>query len=190
VTMSTTNQAARGGGTAPTPPMVPALVQRKPIKKKVEVPARGGVDTFPSGDIAWTGGNPYDNNVTSPAANGCYRPMELDKAHKIEDKCLLPLPETRQLAPISAKTGQKQVPLIQWMKDVQAHLITNGMDGVFYAVNAKTNMAVSLLEQWSKITIHEVAEWIKVEPWDFYDMDNLRMSDKFLHDLISNNLYE
>ena len=56
--MSSTNQAAGGGATAPTPPMVPALVQRKPIKKKVEVPAHGGVDTFPSSDIAWTGVTP------------------------------------------------------------------------------------------------------------------------------------
>ena len=110
--MSSTNQAAGGGATAPTPHTVPALVQCKPVKKKVEVPAHRGVDMFPSGDIAWTGGNPYDNNITSPAANGWYRPMEPDKAHKIEDKCLLPLPETRQLAPISTKTGQKQVPLI------------------------------------------------------------------------------
>ena len=190
--MSNTNQAAGGGttGTAPTPPTVLTLVQRTAVTRKVEVPARGGVDTFPTGDIAWTGGNPYDKNVTSPAANGCYRPMEPDKARKVEDKCLQPLPETRRLAPISTKTGQKQVPLIQWMKDVQAHLITNGMDGVFYAVNAKTNTELSLLEQWSKTTIHEVAEWIKVEPWDFYDMDNLRMSGKFLRDSISDDLYE
>jgi len=76
------------------------------------------------------------------------------------------------------------------MKDVQAHLITNGMDGVFYAVNAKTNTAVSLLEQWSKIMIHEVAKQIKVELWDFYDMDNLCMSGKFICDLISDDLYK
>ncbi len=93
--MSSTNQAAGGGGKTTTPPMALALVQRKPIKKKVEVPACGGVDTFPSGDIVWTGGNPYDSNITSPAANGCYRSMEPEKARKVEDKCLLPLPETR-----------------------------------------------------------------------------------------------
>ena len=82
--------------------------------------------------------------------------------------------------PISTKTGQKQVPLMQWMKDVQAHLITNGMDGIFYAVETKNNMAISLLKHWSQITIHEVSEWIKSETWDAYDRDNLHMSGKFL----------
>ncbi len=57
-------------------------------KRKVIMPKQGGIDTFTTRDIAWTGGNPYDNNITSPAANSCYRPMELDKAHKVEDKCI------------------------------------------------------------------------------------------------------
>jgi len=178
-----TGQAA--AGTA-----APSLVKQKPVTRKVDVPTRGGVDTFPAGDIAWTGGDPYDKTINNPAANGCYRPMEPDKARKVEDKCLQPLPESRRLKPISTKTGQKQVPLMQWMKDVQAHLITNGMDGVFYAVDTKNSVVVNLLEQWSKTTIHEVSEWVEAETWDFYDMDNLRMSGKFLRDSISDELYE
>ena len=86
------SQAAGGGGTAPT---APTLVQHTAVQRKVEVPTHGGVDTFSTGDIAWTGGNPYDSKITSPAANGCYRPMEPDKACKVEDKCLQPLPEVR-----------------------------------------------------------------------------------------------
>jgi len=110
------------------------------VKRKVVLPQHGGVNTFPNGDIAWTGGNPYDTKLTSPAANGCYRLMEPDKAWKVEDKCLQPLPEARMLNPINTKTGHKQVPLMQWMKDIQAHhLMTNGLDGVFYAIDAKTN---------------------------------------------------
>jgi len=113
--------------------MTPKLVMCKAIPKKVDVPLQGGVNTFQSGDIAWTGGDPYDNSIKSPAANGCYCPMEPDKAQKVEDKCLQPLVESRCLKPISAgKLSQKQVPLIQWMKDIQAHLVTNGMDRVFY----------------------------------------------------------
>jgi len=107
------------------------------VKRKAIMPQQGGINTFTAGDIAWTGGNPYDNTITNPAANSCYRSMEPDKAHKVEDKCLQPLPEARRLKPISTKTGQKQVPLTQWMKDVQAHLMTNRLDGVFYAVDAK-----------------------------------------------------
>ncbi len=149
---------------------VPMLATCTVMKRKAGMPQCGGVNTFTSEDIAWTGGNPYDSNIMIPAANGCYRPMELDKAQKVEDKCLQ----------LNTKTGQKQVPLMQWMKDVQAHLMTNGLDGVPYIIDAKTNSIQSLLEQWSKIIINDITEWIKAKPWDFYDMDNLQMSSKFL----------
>jgi len=32
----------------------------KAIPKKVNVPLQGGVNTFPSGDIAWTSRDPYE----------------------------------------------------------------------------------------------------------------------------------
>jgi len=155
------------------PAAVPMLVTCTAVKRKVIMPQRGGIDTFTAGDIAWTGGNPYNKNITSPAANGCYRPMELDKACKVEDKCLQPLPEARRLKLISTKTGQKQVPLTQWMKDVQAHLMTNGLDGVFYAIDAKANTILNLLEQWSKINLNNVSKWVKAKLWDFFVLDNL-----------------
>jgi len=46
------------------------------LTKTVGVPLHGGVDTFPSGDIAWTGGDSYNTSIMSPSANGCYHPME------------------------------------------------------------------------------------------------------------------
>jgi len=121
------------------------MAMHKLLTKKVEVLLCRGVDKFLSGDIAWTGGDPYDTTITNLAANGCYCPMELDKAWKVEDKCLQPLVESRHLKPISTKPGQKNVPLIQW-KDVQAHLVTSGMDGVFYGVDTKNNVVLNLLE--------------------------------------------
>ena len=130
-------------------PAAPALIKQKVLKRKVDVPTRGGVDEFDSGEIMWTGGNPYDNTVVGPAANGCYCPIEPDKARKVEDKCIQPLLEARRLKPIMTKPGQKFVLLIQWMHDVATHLATNGMDGVFYTVDAKTNMVVTLLDDWS-----------------------------------------
>jgi len=117
--------------------------------------------------------------------------MEPDKAEKVEGKYLQPLVESRCLKPISTdKPSQKQVPLIWWMKDIQAHLVTNGMDRVFYSVDTKNNVVVNLLESWSKTTVAEVAEWVKTKPWDFHDYDNLQMSGKFLQDSISDKLYE
>jgi len=38
---------------------------------------------------------PYDTNVVATTANGCNRPIEPDKARKVEDKCVQPLPEAR-----------------------------------------------------------------------------------------------
>jgi len=73
---------------------------------------------------------------------------------------------------------KKQAPLTQWMKDISAHLKSNGMDGVFYAV--KSNQVVDLLDNWSQMDMNEVTEWYKQEQWDNYDLDNLRMSGKFL----------
>ncbi len=65
--------------------------------------------------------------------------MEPDKAQNVEDYCLQALVELRHLKPISTgKPSQKQVPLIQWMKDIQAYLVTNRMDRLFYAVDTKT----------------------------------------------------
>jgi len=148
----------------------PKMVMHKAIPKKVNAPLQGGVDTFPSGDIVWTHGDPYDNSIKSPAAHGCYHAMEPDKAEKVEGKYLQSLVESRCLKPISTdKPSQKQVPLIQWMKDIQAHLVTNGMDGVFYGVDTKNKVVLNLLESWSKTMIMEVAKWVKAKPWDYYD---------------------
>ena len=58
-------------------------------------PRRGGLDTISTVDIAWTGRNPYDANIVAPTANGCYRPIDPDKARKVEDKCVQPLPHQR-----------------------------------------------------------------------------------------------
>jgi len=52
-------------------------------------------------DVAWTGGNPYDAEVVAPTANGCYRPIDPDKARKVEDKCVQTLPEARKLQVIN-----------------------------------------------------------------------------------------
>ena len=139
-------------------------------------------------DIAWTGGNPYDANIVASAANGCYRPIDPDKARKVEDKCVQPLPEARKLQVIDTTVTKKQAPLTQWMKDVSGHLKSNGMDGVFYA--DKSNQAVGLLNNWSQMDMNEVTEWYKQEQWDNYDQDNLRMSGKFLCDLISNKIWQ
>ena len=58
-----------------------------------------------------------------------------DKARKVEDKCVQPLPEVRKLQVIDTTVTKKQAPLTQWMKDVSAHLKSNGLDGVFYAMS-------------------------------------------------------
>jgi len=150
---------------------------------------RGGVDTIGGTDVAWTGGDPYDNTITSPAANGCYRPMEPDKARKVEEKCVQALPESRRLQVISSTVTQKQVPLIQWMKDITAHLQTNGMDDVFHATN-KANQTLDLLDEWSQMMMHEVTKWCLVETWDTYDLDNIRMSGKFIRGSILSELYQ
>jgi len=90
----------------------PMITQHQMMDCKVEIPMRGGVDTIGGVDVAWTGGDPYNNAITAPAAYGCYRPMEPDKARKVEDKCVLPLPESRRLQVISSSVTQKHVLLI------------------------------------------------------------------------------
>ncbi len=47
------------------------------------------------------------------------------------------------------------------MKDVSAHLKSNGMDGVFYAV--KSNQEVDLLNNQSPMDMNVVTEWYKQE---------------------------
>ena len=81
---------------------------------------------------------------------------------------------------ISTVAGKKQVPLMQWMKDVKNHLESFGMDAVFYAINPKSNQPVNLLDKWSLMTTSEVATWYVNETWDAYDKDNLRMSGIFI----------
>jgi len=61
-----------------------ALLQSATVKHKAEKPKHGKINSFGTMDIAWTGGNPYDNTITSPAANGCYCPIELDKARRLK----------------------------------------------------------------------------------------------------------
>jgi len=61
-------------------PVASTMATHKWLTKKVDVLLHGGVYTFPSGDIAWTGGDPYDTSIMSPAANGCYHLMEPDRA--------------------------------------------------------------------------------------------------------------
>jgi len=44
-------------------------------------------------DVAWTGGKPYDGSIVAPE-----QPMDVtDKARKVEDKCVQPLPEAKKL---------------------------------------------------------------------------------------------
>jgi len=63
-------------------------------------------------DIAWTRGSPYDANVQAPAVNGYNLPVELDKAHKAEEKCVKPLPESRIMQVISTSNCWTKTPLI------------------------------------------------------------------------------
>jgi len=67
------------------------------------------------------------------------------------------------------------------MKDITAHLQTNGMDGVFHATS-KANQTLDLLSEWSQMTMHEVTEWCLVETWDTYNIDNLWISGRFIQD--------
>jgi len=52
--------------------------------------------------------NPYDGCVVAPTANGCYRPIDPDKARKVEDRCVQPLPEARKLQGIDTSVAKKQ----------------------------------------------------------------------------------
>jgi len=150
------------------------------VKCKVIAPLCGGMDNFTASDIAWTGGNPYDSTINDPAVNGCYHPIEPDKIRKAEHKCVQPLAKARRLKMLTAKVRQKYVPLTQWMVDVEAHLMTNGMDRVFYYLDSKTSTVMNLLDQWSKVTITKVTNFMLNEPWDGYDYDNLCLSGKFI----------
>jgi len=38
--------------------------------------------------------------------------------------------------------------------------------------------------------MNEVTEWYKQEQWDKYDLDNLRMSGKYLQDSISDKIWQ
>jgi len=55
------------------------------------------LDTILGVDVAWSGRKPYDGSIVAPTANGCYRPIDPDKARKVEDKCVQPLPEAKKL---------------------------------------------------------------------------------------------
>jgi len=118
-------------------------------------------------------GNPYDSTINCPAANGCQCPIEPDKARKVEDKCIQPLAGTRRLKTLTAKVGQKNIPLTYWMVNVEAHLMTNSMDRVFYYPDPKTGTVLNLLNQWTKVTITKMTNFICNELWDGYDNNNL-----------------
>jgi len=49
---------------------------------------------------------------------------------------------------------------------------------------------MNLLEQWSKVTVSKVTEFVQDEAWDGYDFNNLQLSRKFIQDSISDELYE
>ncbi len=84
--------------------------------------------------------------------------------------------------------ARKQVSLTQWMKDVSAHLKSNGMDSVFYEV--KSNQVMNVLGNWNQMNMNEVTEWDKQKQWDNYDKDNLRIFCKFIWDSISNKIWQ
>ena len=69
------------------PPQQLTVGARATVARMAVAPRHGGLDTISAVDIAWTGGNLYDANIVVPAANGCYRPIDPDKARKVEDKC-------------------------------------------------------------------------------------------------------
>jgi len=91
---------------------LPKLTRRQIAVCKKEMSLCGGVNLINGAEIAWTGVDPFDTSDQDTAANGCYRPIEPDKARKVEDKCVQPLTELRRLQMIDTTVTKKQVPLI------------------------------------------------------------------------------
>jgi len=60
---------------------------------------------------------------------------------------------------IDTSVAKKQALLTQLMKDVSAHLKSNEIDSIFYAI--KANNAVDLLDNWSQMNMNEVTESYK-----------------------------
>jgi len=74
--------------------------------------------------IACSSGNPYEAWIQALAANGCYRPIDPDKARKVEDKCVQEQAFTwvKEASSDRYFSGQEQAPFTQWTKNISAHL--------------------------------------------------------------------
>jgi len=79
----------------PPPPPLPQplkLTTRQTVMHAAAAPLCREVDTSSGVDISWTGlADILMIQVLVPAAIGCYRPIDPDKARKVEDKCVQPL---------------------------------------------------------------------------------------------------
>ncbi len=91
------------------PPQQLMVAARATVARMAVAPRHGNLDMISAVDIAWTGGNPYDTSIAAPAANECYRPIDPDMARKVEDKCVQPSPEARELQVIDTLVAKKPI---------------------------------------------------------------------------------
>jgi len=60
------------------------------VVRTAVVPQRGGMDEIGNVNFPWTGGDPYENTVTAPIGDSCYRSLDPDKLGRLKKSVFNP----------------------------------------------------------------------------------------------------
>lgn len=158
----------------------------------VRTPRVGGVD--PVEKIAWTGGSNV-KPAQEPFDINCFRPTGFRNLRSLTDTIKAGLPKERRL-------GADGVTPMTFVQQLRAELEALGLDTVFRVIDS-AGAEVYLLQEWGKLTMAEVKDWVKrlengTAPWPrvpgkqgvcMYDIKNLQYSYQVCSNAISSDLY-
>ena len=136
--------------------------------------------------------NPLWTDQQGPSHVGQYRPRDIKQLLQIEKSCVT-YTHTIKFLGLTAKDGSAPpISLSTWSQIIRTHLIKNGMWDVFQYEDPLTNTKVDLLKNMGRFQLEEVKKQmacVKITS-DFYALQNLEWSGRYLLASIHSSLYE
>lgn len=136
--------------------------------------------------------NPLWSDQQGPSHVGQYRPRDIKQLLQIEKSCVT-YTHTIKFLGLTAKDGSAPpISLSTWSQIIRTHLIKNGMWDVFQYEDPLTHTKVDLLKNMGRFQLEEVKKQIanvKLTS-DFYALQNLEWSGRYLLASIHSSLYE
>ena len=136
--------------------------------------------------------NPNWTDQQGPSHVGQYRPRDIKQLLQIEKSCVTYTHTIKFLGLTSKDGSAPPISLSTWSQIIRTHLIHNGMWDVFQYEDPLTKTKVDLLKNMGRFQLEEVKKQIANVKLisDYYALQNLEWSGRYLLASIHSSLYE